>query len=292
MNGENEVKKVSVIVPNYNYARYFDRRIDSILRQTYPVYELIVLDDCSSDNSEIVIERKLKEVREKHPELKIQFIQSVGNSGKAMIQWKKGIGAATGEFIWIAEVDDLSRRKFLEEAMKGFENPEVVMSYTESMVINKLGLVIAPNFRWSRDKEKTGHYKKSYVKDGRREIEEIMAIRCTVPNVSAVVFKNDKRLIKYLDEALKFTQVGDWHFYMRVLGDGKISYNRKSLNKFRVHKGSVTSNARKARRHLREIKKMHEIFKRDYDLSEEMVRKMDAEVQRVEERINASVRRR
>ena len=62
-------------------------------------------------------------------------------------------------------------RRFLEEAMKGFDDPDVVLSYTESAIINGAGIMIAPNFRWSRDKEKTGHYKKSYVKDGRKEIE-------------------------------------------------------------------------------------------------------------------------
>lgn len=281
-----EWKKISVIVPNYNYARYFNQRIDSILRQTYPIYELIVLDDCSSDNSEIVIEKKMAEVRERHSELRVQLIKNIGNSGKAMVQWKKGIEAATGDYIWIAEADDLSRRKFLEEVMKGFDDPGVVMSYTESMVINGRGIIIAPNFRWSRDKEKTGHYRKNYIKDGKQEIEEIMAIRCTVPNVSAAVFKNNKKMIKYLNEALKYTQVGDWYFYMRILEGGKISYSRKSLNKFRVHSGSVTSNAKKARTHLKEIKKMHDIFRERYDLSGEVRRRMGEEEKRIERRLN------
>ena len=48
-------KKVSVIIPNYNYANYIIERIDSILMQTYPIYELIILDDCSPDNSVEVI---------------------------------------------------------------------------------------------------------------------------------------------------------------------------------------------------------------------------------------------
>ncbi len=48
---------VSVILPNYNHAKYLPQRIESILNQTYQNFELIILDDCSSDNSREVIER-------------------------------------------------------------------------------------------------------------------------------------------------------------------------------------------------------------------------------------------
>ena len=52
-------KKVSVVVPNYNYGRYIKKRIDSILKQTYPIYELIVLDDASTDDSIAKCERMI-----------------------------------------------------------------------------------------------------------------------------------------------------------------------------------------------------------------------------------------
>lgn len=278
-------KKVSVVVPNYNYEKYISRRIDSIVRQTYPIYELIVLDDCSSDGSVEIIEKKLAKVQARYPELKIQFVQSEKNSGKAMMQWKKGWELATGDYIWIAEADDLCSKKFLAEVMKGFDDPDVVLSYTESAIINSWGLMVAPNFRWSRDKEKTGHYNTSYVKNGYREIEEIMAVRCTIPNVSAVVFKKDPKFLKYLDEALEFMQVGDWYFYAQVLKDGKISYNWKSLNKFRVHSDSKTGAAKKDKQHYEEILTMHKMFAKRYNLDEFVTKRMLDEEKRVAERM-------
>lgn len=277
-------KKVSVVVPNYNYAKYISKRIDSILRQTYPIYELIILDDCSTDNSAEVIERKIEDIKVKYSELKVRFVKNEKNSGKAMRQWKKGFELAEGDYVWIAEVDDLSSRNFLAEVMKGFDDPKVVISYAESAIINSFGLMIIPNFRWSRDKEKTGHYKRSYVNDGNKEIEEIMAIRCTIPNVSGVVFKNDKKFLKYFDKAIDFSQAGDWYFYAKVLENGKIAYNRKSLNKFRIHSSSKTSRSKKDRAHFDEIVLMHEYFNKNYDLKSSVRRAIEAEESRIKEK--------
>lgn len=277
-------KKVSVVVPNYNYAKYISKRIDSILRQTYPIYELIILDDCSTDNSAEVIERKIKDIKVKYSELKVRFVKNEKNSGKAMRQWRKGFELAEGDYVWIAEVDDLSSRNFLAEVMKGFDDPKVVISYAESAIINSFGLMIIPNFRWSRDKEKTGHYKRSYVNDGNKEIEEIMAIRCTIPNVSGAVFKNDKKFLKYFDKAIDFSQAGDWYFYAKVLENGKIAYNRKSLNKFRIHSSSKTSRSKKDRTHFDEVVLMHEYFNKNYNLKSDVKKVIKAEESRIKEK--------
>ena len=272
-------KKVSVIVPNYNYAKYLKRRFLSITGQTYPIYELIILDDASNDESKIVIKKMVAEISRMRPEIKVKLIWNKENSGKAISQWVKGVEAASGEYVWIAEADDIAKKDFLAEVMKGFEkDPEVVLAYSESAIINKHGILIMPNFRRSRDKEGMGHFKNSYIRPGQKEIEEIMAIRCTIPNVSAVVFKNTPELLKYLKQAEKFKQVGDWYLYIRLLENGKIFYNKKSMNLFRVHKASAT---KRGKEHVDEVEKMHEYLKNNYDLTEDVKRWMDAELLRI-----------
>lgn len=102
---------VSVIIPNYCHARFLNQRIDSVLNQTYSDYEVIILDDCSTDNS-----REIIESYRNHPKIS-HIVYNEKNSGSTFIQWEKGFELARGEYIWIAESDDvapiyLSRRMY------------------------------------------------------------------------------------------------------------------------------------------------------------------------------------
>ncbi len=91
------MQTISVIVPNYNHARFLKRRIDSILNQTYQDFELILLDDCSSDDScDILLSYK------DNPHVS-QIVFNDENSGTPFKQWDKGIRMAKGKWIWIAE---------------------------------------------------------------------------------------------------------------------------------------------------------------------------------------------
>ncbi|MBQ6510581.1 glycosyltransferase family 2 protein [Candidatus Saccharibacteria bacterium] len=279
-------KKVSVIIPNYNYGKYIKKRIKSILDQTYPIHELIILDDCSTDGSAELIKNLVLDLKLQNPKMNIRFVPNDKNSGKAISQWEKGFELATGDCIWIAEADDLCSKNFLENVMAGFKDKDVVISYAESKVINGKGIMIAPNLRFSRDKERTGHYKNNYVKDGEEEIKEIMAIRCSIPNVSGVVFKKDTKIPfkKYFKEALKFQQVGDWYFYVNILKHGKIAYCKKSLNTFRKHSSSVTKNSNKTGLHLGEIKEMQKYISKNYGLSHEIKQNQEKELARLSSR--------
>jgi len=76
---------VSIIIPNYNHARYLEQRLDSVFNQTYQNFEVIILDDCSTDNSLEIIE-KYKD----NPHLSLVVVNET-NSGSSYKQWDNGI---------------------------------------------------------------------------------------------------------------------------------------------------------------------------------------------------------
>ena len=108
---------VSVIVPNYCHAPYLEQRIESILQQTFQDFELILLDDCSTDGSREILERYRN-----HPKVSGIFYNE-RNSGSPFKQWKKGLSKATGDYVWIAESDDFSSPCFLERCVRILVHP-------------------------------------------------------------------------------------------------------------------------------------------------------------------------
>ncbi|MCU0732388.1 MAG: glycoside hydrolase family 99-like domain-containing protein, partial [Hyphomonas sp.] len=120
-------KRVSAVVPNYNYARFLPARIDSILNQTHPVSELVILDDASTDDSRAVIADMQARI-----DIPVRVIMNEANSGSVFRQWLRGAEAARYDHLWIAEADDLAEPEFLATVMRGFEQDHVVLSYTQS----------------------------------------------------------------------------------------------------------------------------------------------------------------
>ena len=93
---------VSVIIPNYNHAPFLKERIDSVLNQTYDNFEVIILDDKSTDNSKEVIANYRGHSKISH------IVYNEENSGSTFKQWQKGFSLAKGDYIWIAESDDVA----------------------------------------------------------------------------------------------------------------------------------------------------------------------------------------
>ena len=137
---------VSVIVPNYNYKQFLASRIDTILNQTYRDFELILLDDCSTDNSREILESYRDNPHVSH------IVFNEKNTGSPFRQWMKGIELARGKYVWIAEADDMSAPEFLETSITELNaNPNAVATVTGSTHIDTDGKIL-PGYRnyWER----------------------------------------------------------------------------------------------------------------------------------------------
>ncbi|MBQ3305948.1 glycosyltransferase [Candidatus Saccharibacteria bacterium] len=272
-------KKVSVILPNYNYGRYFNKRIDGVLAQTYPIYELIILDDASTDNSRDIMKQKLLGLKNIRPGLRIKAKVNKENSGNVFSQWQRGIDLATGEYIWIAELDDSCEPTFLETVMKGFDNPKTVLSYSNSRIVNENGKRdLKSSLRKPLNFVREDRPSKDYIRNGEEELSRVLSVYNTIPNVSAVVFKKDPKIDfrKILDQAKKFKLAGDWYFYSEILLYGKIAYFKKPLNIHRLHKSSVTETT-DHKIHFAEIQAIHNKIRNDVKLSPDAKKKIEAQ---------------
>ncbi len=259
-------KKVSVILPNYNYSHYIRSRINDAIFQKYNIYEIIILDDASTDNSNQIIDSEVARIKKEYSGIKIQVLRNHKNSGSVFSQWQKGIKIASGEYIWIAELDDSCSDNFLKTVLAPIERDKnIILSYTNSKLIGDVSL--RDNVRQKLEPFRKRHLSIAYVVDGKVELNRNLAVYNSIPNISACVFKNIPEVDKILNEAKKYKLAGDWYFYTKLAELGKIAYLPKKLNHHRLSKNSVTSRTKLEDRFL-EIKKIHqELYKKSYILS-------------------------
>ena len=247
--------RVSVIVPNYNYARYIGQRLESIRRQSVAPYEIIVLDDASTDDSAAHIRNFLASCS-----IPSTFIAGEENSGSVFRQWLRGVELARGDYVWIAEADDLSDPDFLAEVLPAFGSPDVVMSYCQSRQMDGDGNILCEHYLDYVADIDARRWTGPYVAAGQEEIAQALFLKNTIPNVSAAVFRRDalhKTLVAHTDEIMSFRNAGDWVTYIRLLENGSIAFSPRALNDHRRHVSSVTI-GNFNRRHYDEIVKVQE----------------------------------
>lgn len=216
--------KISVIVPNYNHERFLERRLESILAQSWQDFELIILDDASTDGSRSIIKRY-----EDNEKVSGVFYNEQ-NSGSAFKQWQKGIAQASGEWIWIAESDDYCKSNFLETLMRGIDQQDdVVLAFAQSFCVKDDGSV-----SWQSNYEGP-----SYV-TGTDLFRQRLVYGCTIFNASMAIFKRSAALA-IADDYGSFRQCGDWYFWIQLVQKGRVFISPALLNYYRKEDSSLTS---------------------------------------------------
>lgn len=250
---KNSQVKVSVVVPNYNYSKFLIRRLYSILSQTEKIYELIILDDKSTDDSRELIDKVYNSLKQY---VNIKKVYNEENSGTPFKQWAKGMSLASGDYIWIAEADDYCDKHMLNSLVgKVKEDSEIYIAYVDTAFTDKNGNITLKSIKPEIDIMKTGHWDRDYVNNGLNEIENFTFLNNTIANVSSCIIKNVDYTDVY-DEIGKYRQAGDWVFYINVMAKGKVAYIDKIMNYYRVHDAQVTTQMKKEK-HLVEIQEIY-----------------------------------
>lgn len=215
---------VSIITPSYNSSKYIKETIESVLNQTYQEWEMIIVDDCSSDNSSELIEKYCL------LDNRIRLIKLKQNVGAAMAR-NIGMDESKGRLIAFIDSDDIWHANKLETQINFMKTNDYAVSFTsyelidqDSKVLNRLVRVVE-----SLSME-------DYIKN-------------TIIGFSTSMI--DRGLIK---DELKFMNVRiaeDLSFWINILEKGYKAYGiDKVLAKYRVHSNSLSSNKFKSARQI------------------------------------------
>ncbi len=221
---------VSVIIPCFNHGKYLAQRINSVLNQTFTDFEILLLDDCSTDNSLAIMNDY---AHNQH----ITLIETnKTNSGSPFIQWQKGLKNAKGKYIWIAESDDFAAVDFLEKQITILEkNIEIGLCFSASNWVDAQNNTI----------EVPSHEADSWLKKGNDLIKNEFSIGCPIYNASSAIFR--KKLVQKVDfeQITQFKFTGDWLFWVQILKDTEVYHLGERLNFFRRHAENVSTASNK-----------------------------------------------
>jgi glycosyltransferase involved in cell wall biosynthesis len=225
----------SVIIPNYNHGAFLKERIESVLAQTFTDFEIILLDDCSTDNS-----RNILEAYRVHPRVSC-IVYNETNSGSPFRQWEKGVSLANGKWIWFAESDDCCHPDFLlwgAEKIKAF--PSAGLVYCDAMIRDHATLTENTFAKEKNSFFGTDKWSADYFSTGKDEINECLGVRCTINNASSALLK--KELLRdCITETAGFRFHGDWYCYLAVAAKSDIAYSSLPLNTHRLLTGNIRS---------------------------------------------------
>jgi glycosyltransferase involved in cell wall biosynthesis len=210
--------EVSIIIPAYNASLYLQRAIESVLKQTFENFELIIVNDGSIDNTEDIVKRFQKKDK------RIRYIQHDKNRGSSEAR-NTGIKTAKGKYVAFLDSDDEWLENKLEKQLEVFKNPQINVVTCWAYWVDEI-------------KNKTSIYAVPYFDDS---LPYILRENYLLSNPSGVVLK--KSVIKKVglfDNSLIFVE--DWDYWIRIIENGYNFYViSQPLLKYFFSKGNLTN---------------------------------------------------
>lgn len=219
--------KVSILIPAYNYGHYIGEAIESALAQTFGDFELIVVDNCSEDNTQEVVEGYAAK------DARVRYIKNDSNIGMYR-NYNKALLHASGTYIKYLNADDRFHPELLERFIEAFEaNPTV------SIVTSKR------QYFGSRDEVEAMPY--TGLQNGREMIVKTLQIWNWIGEPTTVMFKKENLNLGFFDPSL--LTFADMDMWLRHLQIGDLYVIDSVLSYFRIHDemGTIQLNSDKSK---------------------------------------------
>ncbi len=215
---ENKTPKVSVLIPAFNYAQYLPEAIDSVLAQSYTDFELIVVDNCSTDNTMDIVNSYI----EKDSRIKLHINET--NIGMYR-NYNQALLLAKGIYIKFLNADDKFHPKLLEEFVNIFqENPSVSLVTSSRQYFGDKSDILKPRL--------------SGLINGKKAILNLLETYNWIGEPTTVMFKRDNLTLGLFDTSL--LMFADFDMWLRQMQVGDIYVIDNVLSFFRIHEGQGT----------------------------------------------------
>lgn len=214
---------ITVLIPLYNAQEYIEETIESVIKQTYQNWEIIIIDDCSTDNSRDII--KKYEIQNS----RIKLIKSELNFGGPARPRNIGIENAKGEYIAFLDADDVWDINKLEKQIKFLRENNIEFTSTDCMLIDDKNKEIKLKFL---SKIYNKFIKKKTICD---------VIKNNFILTSSVLVK--KTLLNKFEEDKKYIAVEDFDMWLHILANNEniYKYQNEKLISYRVLENSVSN---------------------------------------------------
>lgn len=215
--------KVSVLIPTYNSAIYLDEAIQSVLHQTFQDYELIIVDNQSTDNTDEVVSKYLTNN-------KVAYYKNETNIGMAG-NWNQCLQYASGEYIKLLCSDDKFHPQLLEKFVAVLDDHPTVSVVTSYKI--EFG-----------DKDLKVETPFSLLQPGENMIAHSLARLNWIGEPSTVMFRKKHLWIGHFKTELKW--ITDWDMWLRLLKLGDLYIVPEHLSYFRFHSNQATKHLKKS----------------------------------------------
>ena len=222
---------VSVVVTSYNHSKFLVKRMDSLINQTYRNIEILVIDDCSTQNNVEILRRY-----ELNP--KVRLIIREQNGGLVPVM-NQGIDLTCGEFVMIAQCDDDCDPRLIERLVAALKtHPTAGIAFSRSLMIDEHDRVMGDDFSSQERRFRVRCGTDTLVSGP--EMSRFLLYSCVIPNMSALLIRREC-LTNVGTISSDYAVCVDWEPFFRITARYDVCYVAEPLNRFRQHKATIRS---------------------------------------------------